>query len=489
MAVKDGFFKTTAGQQGTPDSVNGLFLCRGDVTAVVCQECVTAAAKEITRHCPKDTESLIWYDDCMLRYSNDTFDIKVPGTYMEANKSIADSDQDLFNQWLARLLNDLAKKAANSPSEKKKFATGEENFTMSQTLYGLAQCTPDLSAFDCNMCLQSAIAYFPICCDGQQGARALFPGCNMRYELYPFYNITASSSTPVVPPRSGGSQISLVVGIIVPVVAVALFVLGCCFLRKRASKKKHNTAMHDGIDLTDVESLHFDLATIEDATNRFSDEMKIGQGGFGVVYKGILTNRLEIAVKRLAATSSQDFGMAKTFGVDQTEVNTSRIAGTYGYMSPEYAMRGQYSVKSDVFSFGVLVLEIISGRKNTEFYQSQHADDLLSYAWKNWSNQTPSELLDPTVRDCYSRNEVIRCIQIGLLCVQENPADRPSMANIVLVLNSYSVTLQLPRQPASFLRGRTPDRLRNDLESDQSSASSAILWSVNDSSITQVYPR
>ncbi|CAJ1977282.1 unnamed protein product [Sphenostylis stenocarpa] len=162
-------------------------------------------------------------------------------------------------------------------------------------------------------------------------------------------------------------------------------------------------------------------------------------------------------------------------------------------MSPEYAMRGQFSVKSDVFSFGILVLEIMSGKKRTNLYQSEHADDLLSLAWKNWTEQTPMEFLDPTLRGSCSRNEVNRCIQIGLLCVQENPSDRPSMATIALMLNSYSVTMSMPRQPTSFLRGRSPDRLCRRLESDQSttdrSTTSSIPWSVNEISITELHPR
>ena len=71
-------------------------------------------------------------------------------------------------------------------------------------------------------------------------------------------------------------------------------------------------------------------------------------------------------------------------------------------------------------------------------------------AWKQWRNGTPLELLDPSMRNSYSRNEVVRCIHIGLLCIQENPANRPTMATIGLMLNSYSVTLPLPQQP-SFL--------------------------------------
>ncbi|KAJ7967628.1 Cysteine-rich receptor-kinase-like protein [Quillaja saponaria] len=164
---------------------------------------------------------------------------------------------------------------------------------------------------------------------------------------------------------------------------------------------------------------------------------------------------------------------------------------TFGYMAPEYAMHGHYSVKSDVFSFGVLVMEIISGKRNTSFYQSHRGDDLLSYTWKHWRDHAPLELLDPTLRNSYSRNEVIRCIHISLLCVQENPADRPTMATIALMLNSYSVTLPLPQQPASFLRGRTvtgPETLRKELDSNQSTGAS-FPWSVNEVTNTEVYPR
>lgn len=81
--------------------------------------------------------------------------------------------------------------------------------------------------------------------------------------------------------------------------------------------------------------------------------------------------------------------------------------------------------------------------------------DKLMQAWEHWSNGTALELLDPTLRDSYSRNEVNQCIHIALLCVQENPADRPTMANIILMLDSYSVTLKTPQQPAVFILSKT----------------------------------
>nr|POE58935.1 isoform 2 of cysteine-rich receptor-like protein kinase 10 [Quercus suber] len=90
-------------------------------------------------------------------------------------------------------------------------------------------------------------------------------------------------------------------------------------------------------------------------------------------------------------------------------------------------------------------------RFSSAFGQSDTAEDLLSYAWKHWSNGSYLDVLDSDMRDSCSRNEVIQCIHIGLLCVQENPADRPSMATIILMLNSGSVTLPSPQKPPFFL--------------------------------------
>ncbi|KAH9803046.1 G-type lectin S-receptor-like serine/threonine-protein kinase [Citrus sinensis] len=237
----------------------------------------------------------------------------------------------------------------------------------------------------------------------------------------------------------------------------------------------------------------FDWKSIANATDNFSEENKLGEGGFGPVYKGMLIDGQEIAVKRLSKSSGQgveefknevlliaklqhrnlvklldgtrrklldwskrcqiiggiargllylhqdsrlriihrdlkasnvlldnemnpkisDFGMARAFGVDQTEANTNRVVGTYGYMPPEYAIDGLFSVKSDVFSFGVL-------------------------AWRLWTEDRPVELIDKSLEDTYSLSEALRCIQVGLLCVQQRPEDRPNMASVVLMLSGES---------------------------------------------------
>ncbi|GKV39954.1 hypothetical protein SLEP1_g47646 [Rubroshorea leprosula] len=103
-------------------------------------------------------------------------------------------------------------------------------------------------------------------------------------------------------------------------------------------------------------------------------------------------------------------------------------------MAPEYAVRGQFSVKSDVFSFGVLLLEIVSGRRNS-WFQNEDVEDLLSCAWGNWNEGTAFNFIDPTLRNDSRTNQMMTCIHIGLLCVQENVAYRPTMALTIRIFS------------------------------------------------------
>nr|POE60721.1 isoform 2 of cysteine-rich receptor-like protein kinase 10 [Quercus suber] len=240
-------------------------------------------------------------------------------------------------------------------------------------------------------------------------------------------------------------------------VSVVLLTMVYCFSRRKLKKKYKEDAAKE---ITAEECLIFDLATLKAATNNFSDENELGKGGFGVVYKGTFLGGQEIAVKRLSSSSKQ-----------------------------EYAIHGLYSMKSDVYSFGVLILEIISGKKNSSFSSPSTSENLLSYAWKHWRDGTFLELLDLTLRDSYSRDEVKRCLHIGLQCIQESSAERPTMASIVLMLNSYSLSLSSPQRPAFFLHSGTETSMPiKELRSDQST-SNGIPSSVNESKITEVYPR
>ncbi|KAM3703890.1 hypothetical protein ACJW31_04G132700 [Castanea mollissima] len=321
----------------------------------------------------------------------------------------------------------------------------------------------------------------------------------------------------------------------------------------------------------------FDLRTIIAATDNFSAANELGKGGFGSVYKGLLQNRMEIAVKRLSKYSGQgveefknevaliaklqhrnlvrilgcciqgeekmlvyeylpnksldsfifdetkklcldwgkrfeiicgiargilylhqdsslriihrdlkasnilldntlnpkisDFGMARIVGGDQIEVNTNRVVGTYGYMSPEYAMQGVFSIKSDVYSFGVLLLEIIAGKKNGTCYHDGLSPYLIEHVWDLWREGKATEIVDASLGETYPANEVLRCIQIGLLCVQEHARDRPTMLTIVFMLGN-DTPLPSPKQPAFISTSTNNNR--------------DMLTSINEVSISEI---
>ncbi|KAK3188266.1 hypothetical protein Dsin_027827 [Dipteronia sinensis] len=312
----DCFHNATFGQ--VPNRVYGLFLCRCDVTSATCQNCVTFATGDAPQRCPVSKGITIWYDECLLRYSDSNFfstSTETPTVALLNTNNV--SDPTRFDQIMGGLMNLAATQAADSP---KRFATRKGNFTVFQDIYCLVQCTPDLSSSDCNLCLRMSIANLPT---GKPGARRLYPSCYSRYEMYPFYteNLTetpAPAPTPVLrsPPSpgsltkpKGNNNSLLIIAIVVPiVVSVLLFVLGYCFLARRARGRKKFNAIPEEIDandITTVESLQFDFGTIEAATNKFSTNNKLGEGGFGEVYKGVLPNGQEVAVKRLSRSSGQ----------------------------------------------------------------------------------------------------------------------------------------------------------------------------------------
>ncbi|KAL6215137.1 hypothetical protein ACLB2K_014568 [Fragaria x ananassa] len=175
-----------------------------------------------------------------------------------------------------------------------------------------------------------------------------------------------------------------------------------------------------------------------------------------------------------------DFGMARIVGDNDIRGQTKRVVGTIGYMSPEYAMDGLFSEKSDVFSFGVIILEVISGKKNIAFFDVDQSQNLLGRAWNLWKDGNGLGLLDSALHASCSSNEVMRCIQIGLLCVQERAIDRPYMSDVIFMLSNKSIVLPHPKEPA-FLSQFCADA--------DSSSSRQRYYSKNDITMSQVDAR
>ncbi|KAF2303573.1 hypothetical protein GH714_019365 [Hevea brasiliensis] len=171
-----------------------------------------------------------------------------------------------------------------------------------------------------------------------------------------------------------------------------------------------------------------------------------------------------------------DFRMARILKGDQIQHKTHRVIETYGYMSPEYAMFGKFSIKSDVFSFGVILLEIISGKKSNGFHQEDPSLTLIGHVWELWKEGRALEMVDSTLKESYNSHEVMKCIRIALLCVQED-AMRPTISAIILMLDS-EIDLPYPKQPAFIFR---------------TSCSSSLIWegrsSINEVTITETLAR
>ncbi|PON49299.1 Tyrosine-protein kinase [Parasponia andersonii] len=131
-----------------------------------------------------------------------------------------------------------------------------------------------------------------------------------------------------------------------------------------------------------------------------------------------------------------DFGLARIFHMTMDIMNTHRVVGTFGYIAPEYAIDGIFSEKSDVFSFGVMLLEIVNRKKNSSFHYYEQELSLIAHAWKLWNVSRALDLVDDALSKSYSASEALRCIHIGLLCVQDHAADRPMMPDVVSMLIS-----------------------------------------------------
>ncbi|XWS70370.1 hypothetical protein CRYUN_Cryun03dG0042300 [Craigia yunnanensis] len=393
----------------------------------------------------------------------------------------------------------------------------------------------------------------------------------------------------------------LILIILIPIVAVVVL-LGAVmyYLQTRKSKSKEmvqttkeykskakDTAANGDFNSSVPNLTVYTFSAIEAATDGFLLENKLGEGGYGPVFKGVLPDGQEIAVKKLSKTSSQgyeefknevmltaklqhvnlvrvlgfcidreehmliyeympnksldyylfdplrkflldwrkrveiiegvtqgllylqeysrltiihrdlkasnilldtgmkpkisDFGMARIFPKDGLEANTSRIVGTYGYVPPEYVRDGLYSLKSDVYAFGVLLLQIISGKRNACVYGLDKTSSLLDFAYDLWIEGKGLEFMDPSLDDRTSACKLMRCIQIALLCVQENANDRPTILDVSSMLKNETTQMAVPKRPAFSTKSNDNEEKRSELPVE--------ICSVDDSTISEVVAR
>ncbi|KAG6511411.1 hypothetical protein ZIOFF_029479 [Zingiber officinale] len=561
QAPATGFYSASAGDGG--DRMYGLGLCAGDdATRGECAACLATAGRAIANECPNKTEGYMWYGPCFLKYSQQRFFGELDTDVHTFCGGAAPVTAE-FSRATEAGARSIAQAAWGIPSM---YAAGEVVVNATARSYVLAQCTRDLTADRCQICLGGGIGRMTASCGAQSGGWQYLSGsCTVRYEQFRFFNDPSAWIAPGNSPPSstfdllllrlqsnvhftgGGRRSSKarIIAIVLPIAGASLLgipLLSAWNLRRRKARR----SIPQPIDLESLEGrdlIFMGLAAIQAATDNFSIENKLGEGGFGAVYKGVLIDGKEIAVKRLSQRSKQslsefenevklvaklrhknlvrllgccfsflsidpnkrsqlswemrfivisgvakgllylhedsllkiihrdlkasnvlldkdmnpkisDFGLAKVYTTEESDMSAPRIVGTYGYMAPEYAMDGCFFVKSDVFSYGVLLLEIISGERNGRGYAEQYGQNLLGRAWELWNDDKATELVDSMLdnNECQA-NEAMKCIHIGLLCVQENIEQRPTISEVVLMLQSDHIVLVRPTKPPNFARG------------------------------------
>ncbi|KAL0001010.1 hypothetical protein SO802_014791, partial [Lithocarpus litseifolius] len=279
--------------------------------------------------------------------------------------------------------------------------------------------------------------------------------------------IRMPASEQAVKNRQKMKVIVIVVVAIAVVFGVLLIPYCICGRKNLRDKMESNIMLDQNIELQskDLEVPFFSLATIVIATNNFSSYNKLGEGGFGLIYKGTLTDGHEIAVKRLSRSSIQGLNEFKNEVILIAKLQHRNLVRLLGYciagdetmLIHEYMPNGSLDsfifVKSDVFSFGILLLEILSGKKNRGFICPGQGVNLVAHAWNLWKECKSLELLDTCLEDCCIILEFVRCLHISFLCLQQHHEDRPNMSSVVMMLHGESL-LPEPKEPASFIGKR-----------------------------------
>ncbi|KAM0900253.1 hypothetical protein ACQ4PT_020730 [Festuca glaucescens] len=389
-----------------PDAVYGVLLCRGDVGASACYDCATLASRDAgTTSCNRSRGVALCYNPCYVLLSDKDFlastnnSGQVPLYY---SGRINSTDVAGYNEAVIGLLNATARYAVENST--RLFATGRWGLLSGQE-----------------------VAVKRMSKDSNQGLQEL------KNELVLVAKLHHKNLVRLV-------GFSLEAG--------------------------ERLLVYEYMQNKSLDTILFVLDPEEKRRLDWTTRYMIIEGvARGLQYlhedsqKKIVHRDLKASNVLLDAEMSPkigDFGLARLFAQDQTREVTNRVVGTFGYMSPEYVMHGQYSIKSDVYSFGILVIEIVTGRRNNGSYLQEENEDLISIVWKHWAEGAIAEMVDSSLERNYPGAEVLKCVHIGFLCLQQNPADRPTMSEIMVMLNS-DATSSLPAaaRPTFFLDGNS----------------------------------
>ncbi|KDP31073.1 hypothetical protein JCGZ_11449 [Jatropha curcas] len=522
--------------------VYGLAQCHSDLSSLDCQLCFSLGRIKLPRCVPKSA-GRIYLDGCFLRYdSYSFFNESVNSKYDAVNCSQPTGDliDNSLHMEFSKKVADIIKNVTDRALQNGTFATVEAKGGVAPA-YALAQCWNSLTYAHCRDCLVKAGSQLRECAPSSQG-QALFTGCYMRYSTEKFFKTTSKS-------KHQGFDNGIIGAIVLAAIAfLVLASFGAFIGYRRLSTEKEDLTVRRRFSA--MSNLNFKYEVLEKATNYFSDEMKLGQGGAGSVFKGNLTDGRIVAVKRLVYNTRQwvdqffnevnlisgiqhknlvrllgcsiegpesllvyeyvpnrsldqilfakdtvnilswpqryniilgtaeglaylhggsgvkiihrdiktsnilldekltpkiaDFGLARCFTADNTHISTG-IAGTLGYMAPEYLIRGQLTEKADVYGFGVLVLEIATGKKNSVY--SQGSSSILHSVWRHYKAKRIIEAIDPKLRDILPCKEAEIVLQLGLLCTQASASLRPTMAEIIQMLTDKECQMPSPKQP------------------------------------------
>ncbi|KAI8536562.1 hypothetical protein RHMOL_Rhmol10G0267000 [Rhododendron molle] len=524
----------TAQQAMGSDPVYAMAQCRDYLSMADCVACFDMAAVQI-RNCTGANGARVIYDGCFLRYESSTFydQTTLPGNVGICGNDTASqpaSQPTAFQTAAQGLLTDLE---TATPRINGYFAAATRVVAGGgSTVYALAQCAQTVSQSGCLGCLQVAYGNIQSCPPDADG-RAADAGCFLRYSATAFFG--ANQTTNITPFLGGGSRNkNAIIGGIVGGGGCLLLIIGL-ILWYYYHQSKYAAPRGKTIGASELQGpKNFSYRDLKSATKNFNKENKLGEGGFGDIYKGTLKNGNIVAVKKLVMGTSKgemrgtlnwkqrfdiifgtarglsylhdqfhvtiihrdikssnillddefqpkiaDFGLARLLPDGQSHLSTN-FAGTLGYTAPEYAIHGQLTEKVDTYCFGVVVLEIISGRRCNDFNAVEAepvTDYLLERAWKLYDDGMHLKLVDEILvgSNGYTDKAAKKIIEIALMCTEMPASSRPTMSEVVMLLSDRPTDLMRPARRAFMDNdNRVPDDSSSTTGSSTSNATASF---------------